>query len=144
MSGGVVMALRTALSLVVVLAIVFAAARLLGRASGQGGSAVLDVLARQALGRTASVAIVRVADRAYVLGVTENQITLLDDTDLAQMTEVIAAARPGSRHPRAFPGIAGMAGRRTANGSAALQGSIFSAAAWRQGIEALRDRTARR
>lgn len=116
------MALRTALSLLVVLAIVFAAARLLGRASGHGGSAALDVLARQALGRTASVAIVRVADRAYVLGVTENQITLLDDTDLTQITEVIAAARP----------------------AAALRGSIFSGAAWRQGVEAVRDRTARR
>ena len=125
MSGGVMMALRTALSLLVVLAIVFAAARLLGRASGQGGSPALDVLARQALGRTASVAIVRVADRAYVLGVTENQITLLDDTDLTQMTEVIAAARP-------------------VKGAAALRGSIFSAAAWHQGIEAVRDRTARR
>jgi flagellar protein FliO/FliZ len=125
MSGGVMTALRTVLSLVVVLAIVFAAARLLGRASGQGGSGALDVLARQALGRTASVAIVRVADRAYVLGVTEHQITLLDDTDLTQLTEVIAAGR-------------------SAEGFTARQGNIFSAAAWRQGIEAVRDRTARR
>ena len=125
MSGGVMMALRTVLSLLVVLAIVFAASRLLGRASGQGGSGVLDVLARQALGRTASVAIVRVADRAYVLGVTESQITLLDDTDLAPLSELIAASRPAKK-------------------AAALPGSIFSAGTWHQGIEAVRDRTARR
>jgi flagellar protein FliO/FliZ len=101
------------------------------------------VLARQALGRTASVAIVRVADRAYVLGVTEHQITLLDDTDLTQLTEVIAAARSAPRQPRQLAGIAGMVGGRAANG-APRQASIFSAAAWRQGIEAIRDRTARR
>ena len=132
MSGGVWTALQTVLSLAVVLGLIFTVSRLLGRASGRGGDGVLDVLARQALGRTASVAVIRVADRAYVLGVTENQITLLDDADLAEMTEVIAAARPITRRPR------------TTTGPAALAGSIFSAAAWRQGIEAVRDRTVRR
>ena len=110
-----------------VLALIFAASRLLGRASSRVGNAALDVLARQALGRTASVAVVRVADRAYVLGVTDTHITLLDEADLAEMTEVIAAANPA----------AGRSG-------AALSGSIFSIAAWRQGIEAVRERTARR
>ena len=133
MSGGVTMALQTTLSLVVVVAIIFAASRLLGRASGQGGSGVLDVLARQGLGRSASVAIVRVADRAYVLGVTESQITLLGDADLAAITGVTQKA--GTKNPPA--------------GTAALHGSVFSAgvfspAAWHQGIEAVRDRTARR
>ena len=127
MSGGVWTALQTVVSLVVVLALIFAASRLLGRASSRVGNAALDVLARQALGRTASVAVVRVADRAYVLGVTDTHITLLDEADLAEMTEVIAAANPA----------AGRSG-------AALSGSIFSIAAWRQGIEAVRERTARR
>jgi flagellar protein FliO/FliZ len=125
MSDGAMTALRTALSLLVVLAIVFAASRLLGRTARQRSDGVLDVLARQALGRTASVAVVRVADRAYVLGVTEEQITLLDEADLTAMTDRIAAARPTA-------------------GPAALQGSVFSPAAWRQGLEAVRDRTARR
>ena len=141
MSGGVLMALRTALSLIVVLAIVFAASRLLGRSSGHGGRGVLDVLARQPLGRTASVAVVRVADRAYVLGVTEDNITLLDDTDLAAMTEIIAAARPAPRRPRLADQKAAVSADP---GSSPLQGSILSPAAWRQGIEAVRERTARR
>ena len=151
MSGGVWTALQTIVSLVVVLALVFTASRLLGRASGHDKDGVLDVLARQALGRTSSVAVVRVADRAYVLGVTDTHITLLDEADLAAMTEVIAATRPAARHPRVRAGIAalgaGSAGAGSADttspGSAALRGSIFSAAAWRQGIEAVRDRTAR-
>ena len=45
------------------------------------------MLARQQLTRGSSVAVVRVADQALVLGVTDGQVTLLAETDLATVEE---------------------------------------------------------
>ncbi|HWH01295.1 MAG TPA: flagellar biosynthetic protein FliO, partial [Pilimelia sp.] len=88
--------LRITVSLLVVFGLMWGLARLARRplGGGRGGSA-LAVLARQQLGRSSAVAVVRVVDRALVLGVTDNQITLLGEADLAAVQAVTGA--PGAR-----------------------------------------------
>jgi len=131
-------ALRMVVSLAIVLALMYIAARLLQRT--RGGAPVrtssgrfaavaasvkktrsakpgrrparrrtqLELLARQPLGKTASVAVVRVADRTLLLGVTDSAVQLLSELDAALVddTEVAtdladvatpAVARTGSR-----------------------------------------------
>lgn len=112
-------ALRMIVSLGIVLALMYIAARLLNRSRGgapvkarkarsvarsrgagslaaalpklarSGGRrsprrrARLEVIARQPLGKTASVAVVRVADRTMLLGVTDSAVQLLGEIDAA-------------------------------------------------------------
>jgi flagellar protein FliO/FliZ len=75
---------RLLLSLAVVLGLMWIIARRVRR--GAGGRArngrVIDVLSRQQLSRTASVAVVRVLDQALILGVTDGQINVLGKADL--------------------------------------------------------------
>ena len=121
--------LRVLLSLAAVLCLLWLAARVLrGPLAGRGGG-VLDVLARQQLGRNVSVAVVRVADRALVLGVSEHGVNLLTETDLPPAEGPAVDAVPdGSGGPRA----------------GTLDGSVLSPKVWRQAADALRERTVRR
>jgi flagellar protein FliO/FliZ len=81
------LALRIAFSLLVVFGLLWALARLARRPlAGRRGGA-LRVLARQQLSRNSSVAVVRVADRALVLGVTDAGVSLLADADPALFEE---------------------------------------------------------
>lgn len=80
------MLLRLVISLAVVLALMVGAARLLQRSGGlrpaRGSTATVQVLARQGLGRRASVAVLSVGGRALVVGVGEDGVRLLSDLDL--------------------------------------------------------------
>jgi flagellar biosynthetic protein FliO len=77
---------RLILSLGVVIGLMWAAATMLkrrGLASGPGRRATrgvqVELLARRSLGRNAAITVVRVGDRSMVLGVTDHQVTKLDD-----------------------------------------------------------------
>ena len=83
-----------------------------------------EVVARHGLSRTSSLAIVRLGDRALVLGVTEHQVTLLTEVDPAELD---AAPDPDE----SFAGPAG-----PGNGAGALP--------WKVAIEQMRERTVRR
>jgi flagellar protein FliO/FliZ len=50
----------------------------------------MSVLARQQLSRTSSVAVLRVMDRALVLGVTEQGIRLITETELSPIEDALA------------------------------------------------------
>jgi flagellar protein FliO/FliZ len=113
-------ALRMVVSLAIVLALMYVAARLLSRSRGISpvrptsgtrtrrparrsfGAAVttsipkqsrgrrparrrarLELVARQPLGKTTSVAVVRVGDRTLLLGVTDSSVQLLSELDAA-------------------------------------------------------------
>src|SRR5690349_11086968 len=78
---------RIVFSLLVVLGLLWGLARLAKRPLGARKGGLIDVLGRQQLSRGASVAVVRVADRAMVIGVTDNQVTLLSEADLAAIEE---------------------------------------------------------
>ena len=79
------LASRMVLSLVVVLGIMVLAAKILkrrGLTSTRGAvTGRIEVLARQGLGRTSSVQLVRVGGKTLVLGVTDNQVSVLSEAD---------------------------------------------------------------
>jgi flagellar protein FliO/FliZ len=152
--------LRIGFSLLVVLGLMWGLARLVRRPlAGRGGGAVA-VLARQQLGRSASVAVVRVVDRALVLGVTEGQISLLGEADLAALEQAtepsvhrkavgLTATAPGAaacteersdegRLRRTSPGA-----RASGASAGPMAGSVLSPATWRQTMDFLRERTVR-
>jgi flagellar biosynthetic protein FliO len=83
------LAARIALSLAAVLGLMW----MLARASRKGGrgrgrsAGPLEVIARQQLSRNASIAVVRVADRALVIGVTDVGVSLLGEAELAAVEQ---------------------------------------------------------
>lgn len=162
MSDGLELAVRLVLSLAFVVALMWVAARVVrGQIAGRSGGTV-EVLARHQLGRGSSVAVLRVADQALVVGVTESRVTLLTEADL----EVVLALTEGSSgtgrsgrgrsEPRTARtataidqngrpvGFGSGSGSGSGSSTGALHGSIVSPSTWRQAVEALRDRTARK
>ena len=118
----------------------------------------LAVLARQQLSRSSSVAVVRVGDKALVIGVTDTQVSLLGETDLAAVTEALAPVESVSRTPvdLAADGTEALAASGTTDSdlaavtdlgtrrTGAFAGSALSPATWKQTVDFLRERTARR
>jgi flagellar protein FliO/FliZ len=125
------LALRIACSLAVVFALLWGLARLARRPlAGRGGGAV-RVLARQQLTRGSAVAVVRVADRALVLGVTDAGVSLLADADPALFEPDAAATSPKLPSPAA---------PKATTSPKLLQGSALSPDTWRQALAAVRSR----
>jgi flagellar protein FliO/FliZ len=159
---------RLLLSLSIVLGAMWLLGRWARKRSGRGarGGQVLSVLARQQVSRNSTVAIVKVVDRAIIVGVTDGQVTLLGDTDLEQVEALTASPSSSLRQPRQAgqPRPARSVGpdrpanpRRVraprplaVNGAQAtmpagpLSGSALSLATWRQALDAVRERTVRR
>jgi flagellar protein FliO/FliZ len=76
--------LRIGFSLLIVFGLMWALARVVRRPlSGRRGLSSLAVLHRQQLSRGSALAVVQVGDRVMVLGVTDQQVSLLGETDLA-------------------------------------------------------------
>lgn len=130
---------RIVLSLAAVLGLMWMMARASRRKLGVRSGASLSVLARQQLSRNASVAVVKVGEKALVVGVTDGQVSLLSETDL---DEFEAEAELVSRKPVRVPSTVDTRVRTTAR-PGALAGSALSPGTWRQAVDALRDRTAR-
>jgi flagellar protein FliO/FliZ len=131
--------LRIAFSLLVVLGLMWGLAKLARRPlTGHRGAGALSVLNRQQLGRASSIAVVRVADKALIVGVTDTQVSLLGETDLLAFTEESLAA---SEHRDAVP-LAGPVADDRLPGR--LDGSVLSPSTWRSTVDFLRERTARR
>jgi len=145
--------LRVGLSLAVVIGLMWLAARALrGTVTGRGAG-VVEVVARQTLGRGSAVAVVRVADKALVLGVTDGQVTMLGETDLAAIAEAREAPRPKTRPARrrrmaitAGTGVVAPTSRAalTAGDGGRLAGSILSPTTWRTTVDTMRERTVRK
>ncbi len=90
MSGDtLIMFVRLIFSLAVVMGLMWAAATVLrkrGMVTGsarRGSGAEIELVARRSMGRNASIAVIKVGDRTMVVGVTDHQITKLDDAELA-------------------------------------------------------------
>ncbi|RKS80120.1 flagellar protein FliO/FliZ [Motilibacter peucedani] len=136
-------------SLGAVLALMWLAAKVMRRAGGGRVATTLDVVARKQLSRSASVSVVRIGERAIILGVTEGTVTMLGETTLEELElEVEEPAVPAVRAPgrRRALTAARPAARPAADADAAgaLTGSILSPTTWKQTVEVLRERTARR
>jgi flagellar protein FliO/FliZ len=150
------MILRLVLSLALVgVALWFAARVARKRGIGQGGG-LIEVVARQRMGRSSSVSLIRVADVVLVVGATDEQVTLLAEVDGEAVDAAIAErdAQRAARLPAPVPAtgpdgepLPAPAGRPAAPrvvGTGALAGSVFDRSGWGSFVGQLRDRTVRR
>jgi flagellar biosynthetic protein FliO len=84
-----VVLLRLVLAVAVVVGLLLLTARLTRRA-GRGGAGSargsIRVVARQPLGRNASVAVIETGGRTFVLGVTDHQVSLLGEHPIETAT----------------------------------------------------------
>lgn len=134
------MLVRLVLSLAFVAALLFFAARVAKKRGLGRSAALIEVLARQPLGRTSSVNVIRVAGRVMVVGATDGQITLLGEVDNAEVEaqiERVEADALESGTVRRSPVV------RT-TGAGALAGSVFDRTQWTAFVDALREKTVRR
>jgi flagellar protein FliO/FliZ len=134
--------LRIGFSLLVVMGLMWALARAVRRPLGAGRAhGPLAVLNRQQLTRGAAVTVVRVADRAMILGVTDQQVSLLGEADLEDFELHQTAHR--DRLPIAG-GDLELPAPHPEPARGRLDGSILSPRTWTSTIDFLRDRTTRR
>jgi flagellar protein FliO/FliZ len=161
---------RVMVSLAVVLGVMWVIARRARGGVRKRSGQLIDVLARQQVGRGSTVAVVRIGEQAFIVGVTDTQVSLLAETDLeaaqAYAAETDGRGKSRTRHSQAGRVTGGGAhtarairGSRTTTRGArsraaavidagelrpnALAGSALSPATWKQTIESLRDLTAR-
>ncbi len=155
------------LALVFVLGVMWVLARWARKPMGSGkADRVMSVLARQQISRGSSVTVLRVMDRALVLGVTEQGVRLITETELGPIEAALATEPAGSRRPRlrlpvgagtnepsnepggdpdgdpAVPIERALPAAPARRGS--LDGSVLSMKTWRQVISSARDLTVRR
>jgi flagellar protein FliO/FliZ len=133
--------IRIIFSLLVVVALMWGMAKLARKPLGiRKGGGLIEVLGRQQLSRGSSVAVVRIADKAMVLGVTDGQVSLIAETDLSVVEEYQPEV-PLKRESLSLESL----DSPTATGTAGpLAGSALSAATWKQTLKFLRERTVRK
>ena len=135
--------LRMVVALGVVLLLMLGAAMVVKRKGGsllvgggrKGGR--LEVLARQSVGRTAAVTVVRCGERALVLGVTEQSVTMLTEATPADFEVPDPSANGGG--PTGLLKRFGSGARTAPPGGEARSGT-----AWTNFVETLREKTVRR
>lgn len=134
--------LQVGFSLFIVLLMMWGVARAVRRPFGGRGHGPLSVLTRAQLSRGSAVAVVRVADRALVLGVTDQQISYLGEAELAVFEEHPHEHRDHLvlEPTELIKGDTVLPGRHPA----APHGSILSPKTWTSTMEFLRERTTRR
>lgn len=86
------MVIRLILSLVFVAGVLWFAARVAKKRGLGMGNGLIEVVARQRMGRSSTVSVLRVADRVLVVGSTEENVTLLAEMDAEIVDEVLAEA----------------------------------------------------
>jgi flagellar protein FliO/FliZ len=142
----VVVGLRVALSLGVVLALLWFLHRRITRGSKQRGpAAAITVLGKQAVGQKASVVVVDADGMRFVLGVTENNVTVLHSAEAPEAESAAAFAEVLTAVPSATvtglkPAVAASTAKDLESAlvkPGALNGSILSPATWRQAASAL-------
>jgi flagellar protein FliO/FliZ len=164
------MVIRLFLSLAFVGLVLWFAARVAKkRGLGGTGNGLIEVVARQRMGRSSTVNVVRIGDVVLVVGATEEQVTLLAEVD----PETVESAARGPEQPRYTrsparhldederyderleddaPAPRGMhrpaSTARTAPAhsasSGALAGSVFDKNGWGSFVNQMRERTVRR
>ena len=145
------MIIRLFLSLALIGGVLWFAARLAKKKGLGQGNGLIEVIARQRMGRTSSVNVVRIADLVLVIGATEEQVTLLAEVDPDAVEDVLQARRPARARveqpeddelpaPRPAPSL--VAARSSSDG--VLAGSVLDRNGWGSLVDELRERTVRR
>ena len=86
------MIIRLILTLAFVAGVLWFAARVAKKRGLGAGSSLIEVVARQRMGRSSTVSVLRVADRVLVVGTTEEHVTLLAEMDGEVVEEMLAEA----------------------------------------------------
>jgi len=137
------MIIRLVLSLVFIGAVLLFAARVAKKRGLGQGNGLIEVVARQRMGRTSTVNVVRIADLVLVVGATEEQVTLLAEVDSDAVDAALNERRAPMRIAAAETGEAAPAvAARSSSG--ALAGSVFDRNGWGSFVTELRERTVRR
>jgi flagellar protein FliO/FliZ len=135
--------LRIGFSLLVVFGLMWGLAKVARRPlSGNRGTGTLSVLNRQQLARGAAVTIVQVADKALILGVTDQQVSLLGETDLDKFEKHPPVVERRDSVPLEPDDVLPAPAHPATQGR--LDGSILSPRTWGSTLDFLRDRTTRR
>jgi flagellar protein FliO/FliZ len=150
------MIIRLVLSLALVAGALWFAARVAKRRGIGQGNGLIEVVARQRMGRSSSVNLIRVADVVLVVGTTEEQVTLLAEVD-AEAVDAALAEREALRAPRGAEPAVGADGEQPPAvpaprltrvapkaGSGPLAGSVFDRDGWGSFMGSLREKTVRR
>ena len=140
------MIIRLILSLAFIGAVLFFATRLAKKRGLGQGNGLIEVVARQRMGRSSTVNVVRIADVVLVVGATEEQVTFLAEVDAEAIDTALAERRvPAPRAAAAAAAPGGVAPALVARSSSgALAGSVFDRAGWGALVNGLRERTVRR
>jgi flagellar protein FliO/FliZ len=139
------MIIRLVLSLAFIAVVLLFAARVAQKRGLGQGNGLIEVVARQRMGRASTLNVVRIADVVLVVGATEEQITLLAEVDSdaveAALRERRVPAHVGAADDVATDQIPALGARPT---SPALAGSVFDRNGWGSFVTQLRERTVRR
>ena len=112
--------------------------RRITRRTGQPGAGI-TVVSRQALGGKAQLVVVEVEGTRYVLGVTEQGVSVIDRDRAPHQISAPAAVEPAPALAEPLHEAPLRRDRRASErASDPLRGSILSPATWRQTAEALR------
>lgn len=130
--------IRLVFSLLFIAVVLVVAMKWVAKKQAGAATGALEVLARQPLTRTTSVAVVRVGDRAFVLGAGESQVTLIGETDLGSLADL------GALSPSATSAGTGSARPVAPTGPSPVAGSLLDGAVWKSALNGLRQMTVRR
>ena len=137
------MIIRLILSLGFIAVVLLVAARMAKKRGLGQGNGLIEVVARQRMGRTSTVNVVRIADVVLVIGATEEQVTLLAEVDPDAVDAALerrrGPARAGADEPVTHRPA--LVARQT---SPALAGSVFDRNGWGTFVHQMRERTVRR
>jgi flagellar protein FliO/FliZ len=139
------MIIRLILSLGFIAVVLLWAARLAKKKGLGQGNGLIEVVARQRMGRSSTVNVVRIADVVLVVGATEEQVTLLAEVDAEAVEAALLERRPSTRlAPVAAAGAEGAPALTARASSGALAGSVFDRNGWGTFVHQLRERTVRK
>ena len=145
------MIVRLILSLGFIAVVLLFAARMAKKRGLGQGSGLIEVVARQRMGRSSTVNVVRIGDVVLVVGATEEQVTLLaevEDDELEAALDAQLARVGNTRAADADDDTDGVRPPRRAlparSGSGALSGSVLDRGTWTSVVQELRERTVRR
>ena len=148
------MIIRLFLSLALIGGVLWFAAKLAKKRGLGQGNGLIEVVARQRMGRTSTVNVVRIADVVLVIGATEEQVTLLAEVDADAVAAAIRDRRPlraaaaedaeddAEAAPAPAPVLTHPRAARSSEG--VLAGSILDRNGWGSLVDELRERTVRR
>jgi flagellar protein FliO/FliZ len=141
------MIIRLILSLGFIAVVLLFAARLAKKKGLGQGNGLIEVVARQRMGRASTVNVVRIADVVLVIGATEEHITLLAEVDSEAVDTALADRRLPAPRPAADAAVPARVGAAAVVGrtsSGALAGSVFDRAGWGGFVREVRERTVRK